>query len=209
MSIKAVLIGDSSVGKSSIFRRIECDEFDGEFISTINGSYARIEVVARSERRYSIGLWDTAGQERYRSLIPMYFQLVGFIIIVFDVTSRDSFNSLREWFDMSKQHAPPSATIIIVGNKIDLKDEKKIYIEEATEVAKSLGAAYFESSAKTGEGINALLAEIANYIDDSMNISKIDDDFVVVDSNAVDRAIKLSLDNVSYYQIPTKEKCKC
>lgn len=161
---KAVFIGDSGVGKTSLFQRFESNEFHDEHVFTVGGAYAKISVETKSGRTVDIGLWDTAGQERFRNIIPMYFQRADFVLVVYDVTSRDSFESLNEWITLAKEKAPQTAKIIIVGNKLDLTEQRCIGKEECADIAEHVNAEfYIETSAKTAQGLDILQQQLGEF----------------------------------------------
>jgi small GTP-binding protein len=105
-------------------------------------------------------IWDTAGQERYRGIIPMYFKRAAFVLIVYDISNRRSFEGLRDWHQLSREKAPNVAKIIIIGNKADLPN-RLISLAEGTDFANSIGALFFETSAMTGAGVEEVLMSSA------------------------------------------------
>jgi small GTP-binding protein len=155
--VKAVLVGDSGVGKTSIYQRLESNIFSSSQMPTVGGSFAKIEV-STSRGPAKIGLWDTAGQERFRTIVPLYFQRASLVLIIFALDSRESFDSVGPWQEMAKAHAPGDARHILVGNKSDV-EERAVPFDAAQARADALGMdAYIETSAATGAGRDALLA---------------------------------------------------
>ena len=158
---KVVLIGDSAVGKTSIFTRFEHGEFNEDHELTVGGAYSKVSVKTQFET-IEFGIWDTAGQEKFRNIVPMYFQHSNFVLIVFDITSTDSFQSVRDWAELIQDKAPEDARIILIGNKVDLIAERKIQKEQIDKAAQEIGAIFCcETSAKTGEGVQTLIERIA------------------------------------------------
>jgi len=158
---KAALAGDSGVGKTSIFKRVQGHGFDASAGgSTIGGQFTRILAPANG-MDVSIGLWDTAGQDRFRSIVPMYFQHTDVLIYVFDLTKEDSFDHIEGWRDLALARAPPNARAILVGNKEDLESERAVRMEDARAKADDLKATYLETSALSGSGLDELLRTIA------------------------------------------------
>ena len=160
---KAVIIGDSGVGKTSLFTRFQGGGFSQDFLSTIGGAFANVQVQADTGEEILIGMWDTAGQERFRNIVPMYFQKASFVIAVYSVTERNSFADLDYWVQIAKEKAPTNTKIIIVGNKCDCDDLRQVSVEESVRAAERLGACFsVETSAKSGSGIDILLSQLAN-----------------------------------------------
>ncbi|KAH0785507.1 small GTP-binding protein [Histomonas meleagridis] len=171
--VKAVLIGNSGVGKTSIFQRAHSDTFNDEHILTVGGAFAKISITSKNGNQTEIGLWDTAGQERFRNVIPMYFQRASFIIVVYDISDKASFDDMNSWIETAKQEAPVEAKIFIVGNKCDL-DNREVTFTQAQDFGHEQSAAFVtEVSAKTKFGLDILFQEIANQSEDIK--SNIDD----------------------------------
>jgi small GTP-binding protein len=129
--IKAVLIGDSAVGKTSIFRRLESKTFDTEHVATVGGAFIRVWIDLPTGTRTEIGLWDTAGQEKFRTIVPMYFQKTDILIVVFDLTNPDSFRGIDNWITLARDRGPPDVRIFIIGNKLDLTAQRAVTYNEA------------------------------------------------------------------------------
>lgn len=155
-----VLIGDASVGKTSILNRMSGKPFSTNEGSTIGANY-QLLTNDIDDMHVEVQLWDTAGQEKFRSLIPVYFRNAIGSIVVFDVTNRNSFKNLDLWVNTFKEFASEDTVIIIVGNKCDLQDEIEVSEEEAIKWADSCGYLYFCVSASTGEGIPELFDSIS------------------------------------------------
>jgi small GTP-binding protein len=162
-AIKAVLIGDSGVGKTTIYQQLETGRFNDNSQATIGGAVTRIEAVTTDLRTVPIGLWDTAGQERYRSIIPIYFERAHFVILVYDITNHRTFDHLPEWVQLSKGRVPDATRYVLFGNKCDLAAAREVRQEEALAFAKEVGAVVsIEASAKTAEGLDVLLQCVAD-----------------------------------------------
>jgi len=157
---KIVLIGDSGVGKTSLFQRFDSDTFQEDHIFTVGGAFAKVSIQTENGS-IDCGVWDTAGQERFRNVVPMYFQKADYIIVVYDVTNKESFDSVDSWIEMAKDKAPADAKIVLVGNKIDLNEKRSVSFDEGTQFSSSKQISIFiETSAKTGHGTQLLLKEI-------------------------------------------------
>jgi len=151
---KVILIGDSSVGKSSITRRLIHDDFIENIESTVGAAYAIYNTPT-----IKIGLWDCAGNERYRCIMPLYYRNANAGIVVFDKSNRATFNSVKYWIDSLEHYAVKN--IFVVGNKNDLKSQ--VSDEEIKKHVKEYH--YVNTSAKTGENINSLFETIASQIE--------------------------------------------
>jgi small GTP-binding protein len=113
------------------------------------------------DRTIRLQLWDTAGQERFRTLIPSYIRDSAVTIIVYDVSSRSSFEAVSRWIDDVRNERGEDVIIVIVGNKTDLSDKRQVSTEEAEKRANDLGCIFIETSAKTGHNVKALFTRIA------------------------------------------------
>ena len=149
-----LIIGDSKVGKTSILMRFAQEKFIEQYLATIGIDFFIKDVII-NERKIHVKIWDTAGQERYKSLTQGFFKNAQGLIIVYDVSSQDSFENLKFWIKSIHTNVIDSENIpgIILGNKIDII-ERVVDKEKAEEYAKSSNYKYFEVSAKTGEGID-------------------------------------------------------
>ena len=150
-----LIIGDSTVGKTSILCRFTNGTFNDNYLATIGlDNFTKDEIIDNKNIR--VKMWDTAGQERYKALTKGFFRNAQGIMIVYDVTNQDTFENLKHWIQSIKtnmgndlEHLP----IIIIGNKID-SDDREIKFEEAESFCKQGNFPYFETSAKTGENID-------------------------------------------------------
>ena len=160
-----LLIGDSSVGKTSLISRYANGIFKEEYISTIGfESYSKEEII--NNQTVLVKLWDTAGQERYKALTTNFFKNAEGVILVYDVTSSESFDNLKYWIDSIKSNLGENITIpiIILGNKIDMDDMRDIKKEDANKFANENKYKYFETSAKTGEGVDEAIRYLVNQV---------------------------------------------
>ncbi|KAH0795334.1 small GTP-binding protein [Histomonas meleagridis] len=160
---RVVFIGDASVGKTSILNNLFDIRFDEYEPSTVGANYQLFTNDIKNTH-VEIQIWDTAGQERYRTLGPIYYRNSIGALVVFDLTSRNSFTNLPSWIQEFTQIADQDAVIYIAGNKSDLKDERMISTNEAQAWAESNGYRYFETSARTGEGIHEMFDALSKEI---------------------------------------------
>ena len=160
---KMVVLGHYSVGKSSIVLNFVKEEFNPNEESTIGASFLT-KTILRGNNAVKYEIWDTAGQERYYSLIPMYYRGAHVALIVYDTTSKESFETAQKWVDELKYDKPTDFLKVLVANKIDLKENTAITTEMGRELADRENLAFYEVSAKTGEGISKLFNEIADFL---------------------------------------------
>lgn len=160
--IKVVLIGDANVGKTSIINRYISDGFSETLTPTIQLAFSK-KVIPFKNKEIELQICDTAGQERYQSICPNFYRDAEAAIIVFDLTSRISLKKAQEWMDELKATMPESLVIAIAGNKSDIP-ERIITYDEAYQMASQNNCNYFDTSAKTGDGIDILFYEITGKV---------------------------------------------
>ena len=149
---KVVLLGDTSVGKSCLANRFVNDSFFEFQEPTIGAAFmTRNLEVGNYNIRYEI--WDTAGQERYRSLAPMYYRGAMAAVIVYDITQEDSFKGAKTWINEIKTKGRKDCVIVLVGNKNDLEDKRKVNKQTVYEYVHNQNILYFEASAKSGDNV--------------------------------------------------------
>lgn len=157
---KVVLLGTTMVGKTSIVTRVTSGEFDPSIKPTIGACYAS-KTFTVDDKTVKLQIWDTAGQERFKTLVPMYYRGSKVAIIVFSVIDEQSLSEVSFWANGVKAGASPPPAIFVVGNKIDLQNERKVTTEQGQEVAKQFGAEYFEISATTGANLDEMIKRVA------------------------------------------------
>ena len=172
---KIVIIGDTNVGKSNILSRYLTNEFTSNTKSTV-GVELGIKFLKIKNTSTKIQIWDTAGQERYQAITSSYFRGSDGCFIVYDITNETSFNNIEKWFDKIHEENDKEIPVIIVGNKCDLENERKIPTEKAKEKAQNLKCAFFETSALKAINIEQIFEELVNTIYDKTGGNKSDDD---------------------------------
>ena len=160
---KYIIIGDSSVGKSNILLKYAHNQFKPEYQLTIGVEFGakNIEI---NQRAYRIQIWDTAGQENFRSITRAYYKNSVCALVVYDVTNKDSFDSVKAWIDDCRAQCPKTILMVLVGNKTDLDSERAVSTEEGEEFAKANNMQFFETSAKNGTNIEDVFVESARII---------------------------------------------
>ena len=180
---KIVVLGDINVGKTSILSRFRYGSFEPAYMPTLGIDFFSKNLFYE-DKTIRLILWDTAGQERFRSLIPSYLKNADCIIIIYDVTNKESFYSLNHWLRSAKDNTVDGTIFIICGNKIDLKEKRIVSNEEINEFIQKNDLIYVECSAQSGEGIKELFNTIAQYLGES-NFAK--SEYISIDFNKKDR----------------------
>ena len=161
-----LLIGDSSVGKTSLIQRYANGIFKEEYLATVGlDYYTKQEMI--NNINVLVKLWDTSGQERFKALTPNYFRNAEGVVLAYDVTNSESFENLKFWINSIKSNLGEKnifIPIIIIGNKIDMEDMRDITKEDASKFAKENNYKYFETSAKTGEGVDEAIRDLVNQV---------------------------------------------
>lgn len=157
---KLVLIGDSGVGKSCLLLRFADDAFTESYISTIGVDF-RFRTVKIDQKTVKLQIWDTAGQERFRTITSAYYRGADGIIMVYDVTSGDSFEHVNDWLKEVNRYASEGTCKLLVGNKSDRTTDKVVTAEQAKEYADDLGIAFLETSAKSAQNVEEAFLTMA------------------------------------------------
>ena len=163
--IKIVIIGDSGVGKTNFIFRFAENSFSDMHVSTVGLDYkSKIIILPSSKKRVRIQIWDTAGQERYMAVNKNTLQKVQGIIIMYDLTNRKSFENLERWFNIVSQNFP-GKTVFLVGNKLDLADDKRIVtVEEGQKLAEENNMKFYEGSGQNGENVEEIFIQMAEKV---------------------------------------------
>jgi Ras-related protein Rab-8A len=161
--IKLLLIGDSAVGKSCLLLRFCDDAWTPSFITTIGIDF-KIRTIELDGKRIKLQIWDTAGQERFRTITTAYYRGAMGILLVYDITNRGSFLNIQGWNGNIEQHASEGVNKILIGNKRDWTDQRKVTEEEGQELADELGVKFQETSAKANDGVEEAFFTLARDI---------------------------------------------
>ena len=154
--LKILTIGEQNIGKSSIIEKYIDDKFDGKIKPTIGIDF-KTKLIQKGNEIIKISIYDTAGEEKYRYLIKNYYNGANGILLIYDITNKNSFNNLNYWLEeLEKNCDINNLFIYLVGNKADLIKEREVSYEEAKDFADKINIPYIEISAKTGDNINKL-----------------------------------------------------
>ena len=159
--LKLVLMGSSSVGKSSLMVRFTTGRFETDLQPTTGAAFASHPMTLQGNRRVLIHLWDTAGQECYRSLTRQHFRGAAGALLVYDKTSRASFESIPSWIEDLYATVDHSIVMMLVGNKSDLADSEQVTREEGEQFAREHKLLFLETSAWTGTNVGEAFAQLA------------------------------------------------
>ncbi|EGD78828.1 Rab1/RabD-family small GTPase [Salpingoeca rosetta] len=168
---KLLLIGDSGVGKSCLLLRFADDTYTESYISTIGVDF-KIRTIELDGKTIKLQIWDTAGQERFRTITSSYYRGAHGIIVVYDVTDKDSFENVKQWLQEIDRYACENVNKLLVGNKSDLAAKKQVDYTTAKEFADSIGIPFLETSAKNATNVEqafmTMAAEIKNRMGPTM-----------------------------------------
>lgn len=189
LTFKFIVLGETGVGKSCVVTRFKDDTFQELHRPTVGVNFQNVMMHIDSTE-IKLQIWDTAGQEIYRSITRSYYRESKCAIIVYDITKPETFRTLPAWIDDVKKNAPEECEIVLVGNKIDLEEDRAISAEELKAFAQERNFQYFETSALTGRNIRSMFEECAMLVytnesrrsrlqsmqDDSQQISEREED---------------------------------
>jgi len=157
---KLLLIGDSGVGKSCLLLRFMDETYSDSYISTIGVDF-RIRSIEADGKHIKLQIWDTAGQERFRTITSSYYRGANGIIVVYDISDKESFENLKQWLQEIERYASNKVTISLIGNKSDLKEQRQVSKSEAGEFAQYNDMDFLETSAKDNKNVGKFFVQIA------------------------------------------------
>ena len=179
---KIIIIGDSGVGKSNILGRYLNKEFKHDTKSTVGVEFGSKQLKVEGVN-IKLQIWDTAGEERYRAITSAYYKGSKGCFIVYDITSEVSFENVEKWYEEIRKSAEKEISVILVGNKCDLENERKVSIEMGQNKAKNLNCPFFETSALNNTNIVTVFQNISeniyNRCKNDKNLED-DDDYEIV-----------------------------
>ena len=178
-SVKFIIVGDSSVGKSNILLRFSRNEFDSGHQATLGIEFANKHVI-HNNVDYLVQIWDTAGQENFRSVTRAYYKASAVAMVVYDITKEESFSHIQSWMKDCKELAPSTVLIALIGNKSDLEEQRVITKERGENLARENNMMFFETSALNGNGIENAFKKCIEKVDKKIrngdyNLSNLDE----------------------------------
>ena len=192
---KIIIVGDSGVGKSNILGRYINNIFKQDTKSTVGVEFASKKIKANGVN-IKLQIWDTAGQERYRSITSAYYRGSKGCFIVYDISSMHTFESVEKWYEEVLKSGEKDISVILIGNKCDLENERKVTVEMGENKARNLNCPFFETSALNNIHIEDVFQNIAeniyNRCKNEKNLDDDDDDYEIVPKD--DKNININTD---------------
>ena len=150
---KLILVGDSGVGKTNILSRYINNEYSSNSESTVGVEFST-KMLNKNNKKIKVQIWDTAGQERYKSITSVFYKGAKGGFIVYDITRKDTFNSTDKWINDLKMNGDENISLILIGNKSDLQDQREVSLEDMTKKAELFGVNFCETSALNNTNID-------------------------------------------------------
>ena len=200
MMVKVVLVGDSGVGKTNIMSKYLKNEFREDSKATVGVEFGSKQFNIQGHQ-IKAQIWDTAGQERYKAITSAYYKGAKGAFIVYDITRKNTFDSVNRWVSDISAAADKKITLLLIGNKSDLEDQRQVNKEQGEEKAKELGLAFMETSACSGENLEKAFQLMINEV-----YKKFQEDIAgETEENAVEPGKDITLDKAKGK--PEKKKC--
>eukprot|EP00054_Salpingoeca_dolichothecata_P008373 m.47691 g.47691 ORF g.47691 m.47691 type:complete len:215 (+) comp17689_c0_seq2:186-830(+) len=159
LKFKAVLLGQTRVGKTSLLQRYLYNHFEETFQPTIGIDFLSNNLTVNNHT-IRLQLWDAAGSDRFSSLIPSYIRDAAAAVIVYDISDRSSFEQVNKWVDQVRSQRQENVVLFLVGNKCDLQHKRQVTHYEGEKKARDIGARFFETSAKSGKDVHKLFQTV-------------------------------------------------
>jgi len=168
---KVVLLGEGSVGKTSLVVRYCQNQFNEKHNVTVQASFQtkRLNI---DGQRVNLAIWDTAGQERFHALGPIYYRDSNGALLVYDITDNDSFVRVQNWVKELRKMLGSDIVLAIAGNKVDLERNRVVPIEKAESYAESVGAKHYSTSAKLNKGVAELFLDMTKRMLEANPVAK-------------------------------------
>jgi Ras-related protein Rab-1A len=192
---KVLLLGNSDVGKSSLILRYVDGTWSNTFIPTIGVDF-KVKTIEVDNKKIKMQIWDTAGQERFRTVIASYFKGSHGVLLIYDVTNKTSFKQLESWLEIIENNASEDILKILIGNKIDLEEDREVTKEEGQSFANQHNIQFMETSAKMNTNVNEAFEALAKIMME-FNVNQ------KVKATKNDKTVKVS----SGKNLSTKKKC--
>uniref|UniRef100_A0A3Q1FCS4 small monomeric GTPase n=1 Tax=Acanthochromis polyacanthus TaxID=80966 RepID=A0A3Q1FCS4_9TELE len=156
-----ILVGDSGVGKTSLLVQFDQGKFiPGSFSATVGIGFTN-KVIAVDNVNIKLQIWDTAGQERFRSVTHAYYRDAHALLLLYDITSKSSFDNIRAWLTEIHEYAQSDVVIMLLGNKADMSSDRAIRRDEGERLAREYSVPFMETSAKTGVNVDLAFTAVA------------------------------------------------
>ena len=205
---KIILIGDTSVGKTNILSRYINDKFSETSKSTVGVELAT-KVENYNNKKIKIQIWDTAGQERYKSITTSYYKGAKGAFIVYDITKKESFKNVDKWIKDLKEFGDEDVTILIIGNKCDLENEREVSIEEVKKKAELFDIGYCETSALKAKNIDYAFQTLIKLVAEKMEKEKNGENKYGNQSNVISTGVSLETKIIAEDNRPKNKNGYC
>jgi len=192
--LKIIIIGEAGTGKSCLLHHFTQNRFKEHSQHTIGVEFSS-RTVKLGEKKVKLQLWDTAGQERFRSVTRSYYRGAAGAIMVYDISSRESFTNLSRWLADAKALASPNLVTVLVGNKSDMEDSREVDWTEASQWAAENDVQFLEASSLTGENVETPFMLVARSILLSIESGQLDPEKVGSGVSYGDRALRRTNSN--------------
>ena len=163
-TLKFIVIGESSVGKSNLLLQFTDKRFEQTHDVTIGVEFGT-KIVSYDNTVYNIQVWDTAGQETYKAITKSYYRGAIGCLLIYDITNRETFEEVSKWLIDIRESNPENTNIILIGNKLDLEEYRHVSYEEGKKFADDNKIEFIETSAKTGKNVNSSFIKMVKNID--------------------------------------------
>merc|ERR1712000_34997 len=170
---KFIIIGDASTGKSCLLHQFIKGKFKKSTGHT-NGVEFGCKMVTVGKKTIKLQIWDTAGQERFKSVTRSYYRGAAGALIVYDITQNETFNNISNWINDARSLARPDISMMVVGNKLDLKDDRNVAFLDASKLCQENDVMFMETSALTGENVDEAFMKVCKTILYKIETGKID-----------------------------------
>ena len=186
---KVLILGDSSVGKTCFLLKYTDRVFNEVYMSTIGLDYRLKTLTLKNGKKVKLQIWDTAGQDRFRTITKNYYKGANGIILIYDITSTETYENVENWISQIKEEASPNVVIYLVGNKVDMEDKRKVSTEEGQKIADDNNLPFIETSAKSDININETFDNLVEKMDSVFsNLEK--KDSVAISGNSLNKENK-------------------
>ena len=207
LSFKLIVIGDSGVGKSCLTNNAVKNIFDDAYNATVGFEFFTFNVKING-KIIKLQIWDTCGQELYRSLITNFYRNSSLAIMVYAINSKESFENIEMWLRELRTHSNPDAKVFLIGNKIDLENQRQVEKEKGEQFCKENKLNLFmESSAKTGVNAQNIFIQAAKTLyDDYINYQKKTDEAGKTKNNTTQNLMQNQNQQINRKRIDNKPR---
>jgi len=161
---KVIVIGDPAVGKTSLLTKFATNKFEEKYLPTVGVNILKEVINLEEQSVVNLMFWDVAGQPQFYMLHRPYFNGADAMLLVFDITRSSTFSNINNWYSTAVKYGLSGIPRLLIGNKIDLKDDRKIIMPMAEHLSEKLNAPYFETSALTGDNVKLIFHKIAELV---------------------------------------------